>query len=246
MQTYIHTSIKMFDSEAHTIKHSNSKAHTLKHYVLNVDKAIYKKTDTCTTEHLRTEFKAKNNIRIFLSTSAYELVKKRLPEHLSEYINNDNLDMTTEMGLDSNNAEVELRFRIVNKLKSGKPGSQLKFTINCYHTSTSILINGSKTDLFVDNILPCIEKEVHSQEDNLSEINNKILISLTSENIRKQDNIDIGEENNTNKEILSIKYIDIDQDMQYVCPICQQQANMDTIACEECDDWFHFECLGLT
>ena len=154
--------------------------------------------------------------------------------------------MTTEMGLDSNNAEVELRYRIVNKLKSGKPGSQLKFTINCYHTSTSILINGSKTDLFVDNILPCIEKEVHSQEDNLSEINNKILISLTSENIRKQDNIDIGEEINTNKEILSIKYIDIDQDMQYVCPICQQQANMDTIACEECDDWFHFECLGLT
>lgn len=64
--------------------------------------------------------------------------------------------MTTEMGLDSNNAEVELRYRIVNKLKSGKPGSQLKFTINCYHTSTSILINGSKTDLFVDNILPCI------------------------------------------------------------------------------------------
>ena len=64
--------------------------------------------DTCTTEHLRTEFKAKHNIRIFLSTSAYELVKKRLPEHLSEYINKDNLDMTTEMGLDSNNAEVEL------------------------------------------------------------------------------------------------------------------------------------------
>jgi hypothetical protein len=31
--------------------------------------------------------------------------------------------MTTEMGLDSNNAEVELRYRIVNKLKSGKPGS---------------------------------------------------------------------------------------------------------------------------
>jgi hypothetical protein len=57
---------------------------------------------------------------------------------------------------------------------------------------SSILINGSKTDLFVDNMLPCIEKEVHSQEDNLSEINNKILISLTSENIRKQDNIDIG------------------------------------------------------
>ena len=21
---------------------------------------------------------------------------------------------------------------------------------------------------------------------------------------------------------------------------------MDTIACEECDGWFHFECLGLT
>ena len=184
--------------------------------------------DTCTAEHLRTAFKAKHNIRIYLSTSAYELVKKRLPEHLSAYINKDNLDMTTERCLDSNNAEVELRFRIVNKLKSGKPGTQLKFTINCYHTSTSILMNGSTTDLFVYNILPCIEKEVqnvHSQEDNLSEINNRIHISLTSENIRKHDNIDIGEEINTNKEMLSIKYIDIDQDMQYKCPICQQQAN---------------------
>lgn len=139
-----------------------------KTYELNADKAIYKKMDTCTAEHLRTELKAKkNNIRIYLSTSAYELVKKRLPDQLSGYINKDNLDMTTERGLDSNNAEVELRFRIVNKLKSGKPGSQLKCTINCYHTSTSKLIDGSKTDLFIDNILPCIEKEVHSQEDNL-------------------------------------------------------------------------------
>jgi hypothetical protein len=151
--------------------------------------------DTCTAEHLRTAFKAKNNIRIYLSTSAYELVKKRLPEHLSAYINKDNLDMTTERCLDSNNAEVELRFRIVNKLKSGKPGSQLKFTINCYHTSTSILMNGSTTYLLVYNILPCIEKEVqnvHSQEDSLSEINNRIHIPLTSEKIRNQDNIDIG------------------------------------------------------
>jgi hypothetical protein len=46
-----------------------------KTYELNADKAIYKKMDTCTTEHLRTEFKAKHNIRIFLSTSAYELVR---------------------------------------------------------------------------------------------------------------------------------------------------------------------------
>ena len=81
-----------------------------KTYELNANKAIYKKMDTCTAEHLRTEIKANNNIRIYLSTSAYELVQKRLPEHLSAYINKDNLDMTTEMGLDSNNAEVELRF----------------------------------------------------------------------------------------------------------------------------------------
>ena len=101
-------------------------------------------------------------------------------------------------------------------------------------------------DQFINNILPCIEKEVHSQEDNLREINNRIHLSLTSENIRTQDNIDIVEEINTNKEILNIKYIDIEQDRQYNCPICQQQANMDTIACKECDDWFHFECLGLS
>jgi hypothetical protein len=53
-----------------------------------------------------------------------------------------NLAIVVEKGTDKKNVEVERKYRLVSKLKNGKAGSQVKFTINCYHTSTSYLING--------------------------------------------------------------------------------------------------------
>ena len=29
------------------------------------------------------------------------------------------------------------------------------------------------------------------------------------------------------------------------CPACDQVAEDDTIVCEECDEWFHFHCVGV-
>ena len=31
----------------------------------------------------------------------------------------------------------------------------------------------------------------------------------------------------------------------YQCPICDLTADGETIACEECGEWFHFACAGL-
>ena len=38
---------------------------------------------------------------------------------------------------------------------------------------------------------------------------------------------------------------DNSSESQYVCPSCEQPAESDTIVCEECEEWFHFECIGL-
>ena len=29
------------------------------------------------------------------------------------------------------------------------------------------------------------------------------------------------------------------------CPVCELEADSETIACEECNEWFHFQCAGL-
>ena len=29
------------------------------------------------------------------------------------------------------------------------------------------------------------------------------------------------------------------------CPICDSQAEGETIACDQCDKWFHYRCIGL-
>ena len=31
----------------------------------------------------------------------------------------------------------------------------------------------------------------------------------------------------------------------YNCPACDQVAEDDTIVCEECNEWFHFHCVGV-
>ena len=31
----------------------------------------------------------------------------------------------------------------------------------------------------------------------------------------------------------------------YNCPACDQVADNDTIACDECNEWFHFGCIGV-
>lgn len=157
-----------------------------KPYELNMDKAIEKKLNSCTSEHIRVEVKPRNNMRIFLSTSAYELIKKSLPTLLQNYTDEEGLTFSTEKGLDKGGSEVEIRFRVLNQLKSGKTGSQVKFTINCYHTSSSMLVNGSKLDLFNDHILPKIEEEIQNHHDRLDTLNLKVQNSINNIHINNQ------------------------------------------------------------
>ena len=232
---------------------------TSKPYKLNADKALEKKRSNCNTEHLQTIMKQNGNFRMYMSTAAYELTKAKLPVILKNYTDNECLAITIHRGLDLNIAEVDTRFRVLNQLKTGKPGNKLKFTINCYHTSTSILVNGSKLNLFIENILPKLKEAINANCSNLNELNYRIENSIVR-NIQQcqtehqQIAAKIPQSTTKTKEceqsyqIVSNTNDNIQTEVENIdiCPVCQKQADDDTIECEECNDWLHFECVGLT
>jgi hypothetical protein len=107
-----------------------------------------------------------------------------------------------EKGTDKKNVEVERRYRLVNKHKNGKAWNQVKFTVNCYHTSTSYLINGSRLDLFTKFILPNIQDLLQHSKNLLNNVNSGIHDVLeggntpTNEQYISEDQIVEPENNN--------------------------------------------------
>ncbi|CAC5408562.1 unnamed protein product [Mytilus coruscus] len=147
-----------------------------KNYELNKQKAIDKKRSDCNSPHIKYEMKPKNNFCISFSTAAYELVKHFLHEYFDKLQRQDAYAIAVKNVFDKSTAIVETRFRIFNKKRDGSFGNQHKYTVNCYNTTSRILVNGVKTDKFVkhsdiDKIRDkpcvcrlCIENNLYSPE----------------------------------------------------------------------------------
>ncbi|CAC5406054.1 unnamed protein product [Mytilus coruscus] len=163
--------------------------------------------------------KPKNNFCISFSTAAYELVKDFLHEYFDKLQRQDEYAIAVENGLDKSKAIVETRFRIYNKKRDGSIGNQHKYTVNCYNTTSRILVSGVKTDKFVENVLPIILELITSNESELNSVNNDIQRSLQP----------IEEINGEISHQIKITQI----------------AGERTVGCEQCDEWIHFNCAGL-
>ncbi|CAC5383309.1 unnamed protein product [Mytilus coruscus] len=138
----------------------------------------------------------------------------------------DEYAIAVENGLDKSTAIVETRSRIYNKKRDGSNGKQHKYTVNCYNTTSRILVNGVKTDKFAENVLPIILELITCNESELDSINNKIQRSLQP--------IEVNQ------------WTEVQQNFTiYYCPICNERAGERTVACEQCDEWIHFNCAGL-
>ncbi|CAC5367788.1 unnamed protein product [Mytilus coruscus] len=158
-------------------------------------------------------------------------------------------------GLHKSTSIVETRFRIYNIKRDGSIGNQHKYTINCYKTTSRILVNGVKTDKFAENVLPIILELITSNESELDCINNNIQRSLQPIEVNQWSNISPNKDNTnvTEPRITqnSIEYTQISQaETQqnvtiYFCLICNERAGECTVACEQCDEWIHFNCAGL-
>ncbi|MCG8113223.1 MAG: hypothetical protein N0E59_20925, partial [Candidatus Thiodiazotropha taylori] len=158
-------------------------------------------------------------------------------------------------------------FRVFNKKKDGSQGLQLKFSVNFYHTTSSVLVNGNRVEIFENELFKPICGAIKASCLKLSVINEQIAQVLSSTEkveaagtVRAIDNV---VSNNMDIENLPEQLTqestessqdnptthDITHDNSNVnitlCPSCEQTAGDQTIACEECGEWYHFSCTGL-
>ena len=257
-------------AESYTV-HTNN-------YVLNKVKALRKKLIQCENEHLTYQMKANKNFVMKLSTSAYELAKLVVIEHLYSDSFFKDYSIVSCINEDENQNQVGSLYRIFNKKKDGSSGIQLKFAVNFYHTTSSILVNGNRVDIFESELFGPICETIKSSCSRLSIVNEQISQALSAAD--SMLTVNVNETGTRPKEIAydtngcadselmliegemnnSIENTDSDltpqnvasncnrnsTENQYTCPSCEQPANSETIECEECGEWFHFECVGLS
>ena len=122
------------------------------------------------------EMKPGNNLVIQFSTAAYDLSKICI--HNLLHCNTFTYAVERQDGLDLNGANVDTCYKIFNKKADGTCGKILKFVINFYHTTSQILVNENKTDIFISDILDKLGSELRTRCDQLDIFNINIVTTL--------------------------------------------------------------------
>ena len=140
-----------------------------------------------------------------------------------------------------------------NKKADGSCGKILKYVINFYHTTSQILVNGSKIEIFITDILEKLGLEMKERCSQLDIINTNIASVLTKDTIQtetinsRQIESSNASENKTNIDntVMNSAETETDDDVCEICPICQEQAYGKVVQCGECVEWFHYECIDI-
>ena len=154
-------------------------------YALDKFKSLQKKKDSCYKDHMNSEMKQGQNFVMEFSTAAYELCKSCLNDIFSEQ----DFPYSTDRqdGIDTKGAVVDVCFRVYNTRADGTRGKMLKFVINCYNTTSQILVNGSKVEIFLSEIFERLCKTMKSRHKELEIININISETLDSLSISQPD-----------------------------------------------------------
>ncbi|XP_071137112.1 putative uncharacterized protein DDB_G0267716 [Mytilus edulis] len=253
---------------------TNSVTHN-RPYHLNKQKALDKKHDNCHREHIKYEMKAGKNFVIIYSTAAYELAKTSIMDILNSKEFSDPYTIQTQTGIDNSNSIIDHCYKVFNRKNNGHPGNQLKFTINCYNSTNTMTVNGNHVDIFVSDILEILCNILKVNLKTLDVINQNISTQLNNQNIKEntvsrtsttdqlaiKDN-DLQEQqsdttmsksrqlleykdNNTNCIIDTNTTSNTNSDNSCICPICESDVTVEGIACDSCDQWFHFNCANI-
>ena len=245
-------------------------------YVLNKVKALKKKQTQCEAAHLSYQMKPDRNFVMRMSPAAYELTKLIVVEELYSDPFYNNFYIESGINEDECQNQVGSIFRIFNRKKDSSKGISLKFTINFYHTTSTILVNGNKVEIFEKELFERICQGIRKYGAKLTIVNEQISMALSdierkhsSKNMGTRskhklmieyNGTDTGVSSETEKAaVCSDKTIGLEEmrsdtsafslgDLRgdiYQCPICDLTADGETIACEECGEWFHFACAGL-
>ncbi|XP_063410421.1 uncharacterized protein LOC134693515 [Mytilus trossulus] len=228
----------------------------VKPYVMGPEKAMNKKEDSCDRNMVTFAMKSNNNFRAELSTAAYEILKVQLFDKLDTMSCSDfpSLGFSVQNNVDQVNTIVFQTIKVtLTKGSSNSTNKQLKFTVNLYNSTSSIVANGNGVRYFVDNFFTPILEYLHQHSDNIDIINNSVKgmivnskIETISENhlnkSSERQTLAITDSLSTNTSA-SVNMAHIDTTSR--CPICSDVANDDTINCDTCLEWFHYSCVQL-
>ena len=143
-------------------------------YSLNKAKSLKKKLEDCQDENVKINLKAGNNLSLEFSSAAYEIAKLQI----KNIVNSDKFEkenrVKIELSKDQQGAEVEVRFKVYSIVKNSKktPGKQHhRYTINCYNTSSAMLVNGAHIGMFESQIFKTVHAYIKQNTQNINDMN---------------------------------------------------------------------------
>ena len=227
-----------------------------KPYTLVHSKAMNKKEKAFDKDYVTFYMKTNNNFRAEFNMATYELFKDKLFTTLESMssVQNASLKYTVDTNTDQKNMVVYQTIKIYHMNKrSVLPNRHASFSVNLYNSTSSLLANGTGVNLFVDDIFNPILKWLQQQLDFIDIINDNMKCALSNSTSDQSQVKNSRTRRNSRTEIDNQKMITVganashcDTDTIYKCPLCSKPADLNTIHCDKCLEWVHFECAGLT
>ena len=217
-------------------------------YYIDQKALLKKKLKAC--NKVQIEVKPRNNLVIQLNTAAFQFIVQKMLPFL---IQNEQLEIEMKQTLDAMQNIIQDTFKIYSKQSNRR--SKHDYTINCYRTTSNILINGPGVTKFMNNELKLIAKIL---EDNKIQINTQniqlksILYNITTETSHKEsksitttDTVNetktcIGEsdkneqEQSTEAKTSQYNYQNENETQNTSCEICNNEDHDKMIECSEC------------
>ena len=142
-------------------------------YHLNQKKSLLKKLEDCLNENIKVIPKAGNNITIEFSAAAFEVAKTKISSLVQSAQFKRENECKPETSKDKQGAIVETRLKVYSKSKQkfrNNFGAH-KYTINYYNTTSTMLVNGSRLDLFETHILQPLYDYIQENSIRIGEMN---------------------------------------------------------------------------
>ena len=183
-------------------------------------------------------------------------------------VQNEQLEIEMKQTMDTMQNITQDTFKIYSKQSNRR--SKHNYSINCYRTTSNILINEPGVPKFINNELKLIVKIL---EDNKIKINTQniqlksILSNITTDTSHKEsksntttntmnetitcigENVKIeqNQEQNTDTKTnqCNNKYLNENENQNTSCEKCNNEDHDNMIECSECKKWIHYECTNL-
>ena len=239
---------------------------TERDYTLNLVRALKKKAEQCSKDTKVLEERKGDNRIFSMSGGIYELYRHALIAHFEKLMADNGSTKLVKLKAvkDKQSMIVESQIRVHRKRNGGGVGDHL-YTVNLYHTRSSMMVNGSEADLFtqdhkvaIDSILnisnlDTIDKELHAvliRELDKIQINNHLIQQDCCDDSSLVAMVPDRSPSGTSQLITdTMACTDIDDGQsatEDLCLHCEEGATDGVIQCSTCENWYHYMCEGMT